>query len=265
MGRIVARDTGAGAAMYDMLYLVDSRVIPDPDVLTTFARIGYQPNIGGDHHLDKYRSPFDTLFYLIRRKTYRPYYPQYLYEDGRDFYYIDEGNFDETPKGMSSVFISKELFLSAIPEDKGKMVNDDTRLLREIVKKTRILRHSDVKVTYLQRTGFLEVMRHIYERGPRFADYYLGKDGRYRKVGLTTLLWVAIFFIAGFFNTDIVLLGVVMILALYTISAFWLAENLRDFCIVLSLLPPISLSFGAGVLKGILIGEFTRVFCKIDQ
>ena len=100
-------------------------------------KICYQKNIGGEEYLDKYRSLFDTLFYLVRRKVYKPYYPQYLYEEGKEYYYIDETNFDDAPKGMSSVFISKGLFLSSVPKDKGRLVNDDTRLFKEIVRRKR--------------------------------------------------------------------------------------------------------------------------------
>lgn len=248
-GRIIAREIGARVAKYDMLYFVDARIIPDEGVLSTFVRIAYQPNIGGEEYLDKYRSLFDTFFYIIRRKIYKPYYPQFLYEEGAEYYYIDETNFDETPKGMSSVFISKELFLSAIPEDKGKMINDDTRLLREIIKQKKILRHSDVKITYLQRTGFWEVMRHIYERGPRFADYYLKKGGNYRKPYLIALICLPTLIFAGAFNTGFLWYLILFMSAASVFCSIWLAENVKDFIVAFLLLPPVMFAFSLGILK----------------
>lgn len=249
-GRIIAREVGARAAKYELLYFVDARIIPDKSALNSFVRIGYQPNIGGEEYLDKYRSLFDTLFYLVRRKVYKPYYPQYLYEEGKDYYYIDEENFDDTPKGMSNVFISKELFLSSVPEDKGKMVSDDTRLFREIVKKKKILRHSDIRFTYLQRTGFREVMRHIFERGPRFADYYLAESGKHKTIYLTILFCVILFTLSGAFYTKIFLAGLTMLLIINIVVAVWFAENIRDFFIAFFLLPPVAAAFAFGVLKG---------------
>jgi len=249
VGRIIAREIGARVARHDTLYFVDSRIIPDPDVLTSFVRIGYQPNIGGEEYLEKYRSLFDAFFYLVRRKIYKPYYPQYFYEEGADYYYIDEMNFNNAPKGMSNMFISRELFLSAIPKDKCKMINDDTRLFKEIVGKKRILRHSDIRFKYLQRTGFQEVIKHIYERGPRFADYYLASGGKYRAVYLVGLAGMVFFLLFSMFRPALFLLGGMALILLNIAVSVWLMENRRDFFIAFLLLLPVSAAFCLGILK----------------
>lgn len=247
MGRIAAREAGARAAISDLLLFVDSRyIIQGKDFLKSMTLIGYQPLFPVAIE-KKYDTPFHTLFYLMRKKWYKPYYP---FDDYPQEFWIDEDNFDKVPKGMSVILIDKSLFLSCVPEEKGKMVNDDTSLLREVVEKERILRHSDIKVTYLQRTGFWDVMRHIYERGPRFADYYLKRGGRYRGAFLAGLSVAFLLIVMAVFWPKLILFYAIGLILLNILNALWLSESLYDFFVVLSLFPTVALAFGLGVLKG---------------
>lgn len=251
-GRVIARETGAYAASNNLLFYIDSRSIAEPDVLKKTAEIGYQPLGGGDWGIDeerRYNSFFDTFFYLLRRKKYRGYFPQYAYPDKSPFFYLDENNFNEGPKGMTCFLVDKKLFLSSLPACKGKDVNDDTRILREIVKKKKIMRHSDVKFTYLQRAAFREVMRHIYERGPRFADYYLRKGRESRKKYIAMLLGVFVFFVSAFFYPKLFVFGILGMLIGNIFIAIWLSDNLKDFFASFCLLPPVATAFAIGVLK----------------
>lgn len=252
MGRIVARESGAIAAKNELLLFIDSRyILQGNDFLKRIVETGYQP-IFPVAIEKKYGNPFNTFFYLIRKKWYKPYYP---FDDYPREFWIDGANFDSVPKGMSVVLIDRDLFLSSIPHEKGKMVNDDTRLLREVISRKKILRHSDIKVTYIQRTGFREVMRHLYERGPRFADYYLKKGGRYRKTCLTIMWLSLIFILAGFFSPEVLLLGMSGLLLMDIGVGIWLAEDIKDFFIVLIYLPLIASAFGGGILRGMLSNE----------
>jgi len=64
-GLIVARETGARAANYDLLVFNDVRAVPDSNHLRNIDALGYQPvNVGYKAH-DKRRSPFDRLFYVL--------------------------------------------------------------------------------------------------------------------------------------------------------------------------------------------------------
>lgn len=251
MGRIIVRETGARAASNNLLFFVDSRVITEPDVLKRASEVGYQPLVGGDWNERelKYRSNFDAFFYLLRKKIYRGYYPQNEYPDKMPFHYINSENFEETHKGMTAFLIERDLFLSSLGDDKGKHANDDTKVLKEIVKKKDIMRHSDVRLTYLQRTGFRVAMRHIYERGPRFADYYLAKGGRYRIPYMIALFGVFAFLVNGISYPRLLLYGAAGLFLMGAIFAVWLAENIRDFFIAASLLPPIAAAFALGVLR----------------
>lgn len=245
-GRIVARETGARAAKYDLLLFVDSRyLLHGNDFLKRMASISYQPLFPVATE-EKYGGSFNTLFYLMRKKWYKPYYPFEKYP--REFW-INKENYDKSPKGMSVVLIDKALFLSSIPYEKGKMVNDDTRLLREVVKKGNILRHFEIKVTYLQRSRYWDVMKHIYERGPRFADYYLTDGGTHKAIYSALLVCVILFILSGAFYPKVFYYAPVVLLTINSIAAIYIAEDLKDFFIVFFLLPLIAGAFFLGVFK----------------
>lgn len=246
-GRLIARERGAQAARYDILLLIDSRVIASQDLLKQIARINYQPLLAGELGEDKYRSPFDTLFYLIRRTVYAPYYPQ---KDWGEELWIDEGNFDKVPKGTTCLVCSRQLFLQSLPDKKDKSVNDDIHLIRAIIKDRKLLRHTALRVIYLQRTGWKVVLSHIYERGPRFADYYLRGSSRYYNLWRGGLLLLSVVFTIGLVFPPVWCYFFGGVLICLAGVAVFLSENIKDFVIVLTHLPLVALAFLAGIIKG---------------
>ncbi len=247
-GRIIARERGAKEAKYDNLLFVDARVVVARDILRQAVKINYQPVMAGDLCEDKYRSPFDTLFYLIRRKVYAPYFPQTKW--GRQLW-IDKDNFDSnTPKGTTCIFCGRELFLKSVPQRTGKTVSDDILLLRRMVERRKLLRHTALRVNYLQRTDWKSVLGHIYQRGPFFNDYYLRTPHKYHTVWRIGVLGTLLFLGLGLCSSIFILYGLLALGLALLASALFLSENLRDFVIVLFYLPLIALTFTAGIIKG---------------
>lgn len=249
-GRIVARETGARAAKYDLLMFNDVRVIPERELLKKVKQRGYQPLIPDVQDYEGERGGFKRLFYLLRRKIYWPYYP--LSQTTGELW-IGPENFDDVPKGTGNFVCSKELWLAAQPKDKGKQINDDTRILANIVKRRRILKSSEIQVRYLQRTDFKSVVHHIFERGPRFADYYLVPGSRY--YGWYLLIWVMLAVAVGLavYRPQLLLVEGALGLAGFIGLAVYLSDEMQDFFVVLTFFPPVLIAFGFGVLWGKLI------------
>lgn len=246
-GRVIAREKGACAASYDNLLFVDARVIVAQNILAQIARINYQPLMAGEQGEDKYRSPFDTLFYLIRKRIYAPYYPQ---RNWGEELWISQDNFDKAPKGLTIFFCSRQFFLQSLPQTKGKTVNDDTRILKAMVGERKLLRHTDLKITYLQRTHWREVLRHIYERGPRFADYYLGGASRYYNLWQAGLFLFFAFFSLSLFFPPFFYYGLLALGFGLLCVGLILSENVKDLSIVLIYFPLVCVTFIAGIIKG---------------
>ena len=245
MGRVVARETGARNANHDLLLFIDSRCVASNDLLATLEQIAYQPVISG--HIVRTsdisrKNRYEQVIDLFRLK---------YYSDSRvKEYWIDGENFDRSPKGTTCLFISRELFLECQPPSKGRHVNDDTRILKEVVKRKPILRHQDVKIEYHGRSDSKSALKHIFYRGPRFQDYYLCRGGIYYGyftgsiiVGLASVTIGIIFPRAWIYYSLALALGIFG-------AAFYLSKNVKDFFIVLLYLPLITITFITGILYG---------------
>lgn len=249
-GRVIARETGAKAANYENLLFVDSRVIVDSEILQNLCKLGYSPAMAGDLNHNKYKSDYDTIFYLIRKKIYSPYFPQTEYAQEL---YIDENNFKKAPKGTTCFFISKELFFKTTPERKAKSTSDDTILMRNIVfrESKRILRHTSLKIEYLQRVND-NIFDWIHHRGKLWADFYLQDWNKYSFTYLILHILLVNFLFKG--------LGplILFLLVILVGVSFFLSEDKKDFKILFSSLPKLSFYFYLGTLKKLYQKVFER-------
>lgn len=247
-GRIVARETGAREARCDTLVFVDSRVLVPRDFLSTIHRIGVFPLMPGDCGERKYGSCFETLAWCFRRRRYHPYFPQ---DAQHRELWIEPANFDRAPKGTTAFVCDRALFLECLPPIREKWVNDDIWMLKAMVARTRLLRHYDLKILYEQRTGFVPALRHLYDRGPRYASFYL-RPGQPQRIMWTSATACLLFFaICSILTPGWILVESVLFLAATIGIAFWLKETPRDFFRIVWLLPFVAAAFWLGTLRGI--------------
>jgi len=175
--------------------------------------------------------------------------------------FIDSSNFDNTPKGTTALYIPKDIFIRASMaiEYENKYVSEDTKLLLYVVKEgNRIFRNPDFVITYLQRFGLKDNVVHLYERGPRFVDYYYGRHKTYTY--LINLSLVFILFLVGLVCLDVITFTLLLLIlfSLHTSFSALVGENIRKKCILFFLFPVIALSFGCGVIKGLWIRAFQK-------
>jgi len=252
-GWIIARETGAKNAKYDNLLFIDSRCAAIKEVLKNIKKINYQPIVGNP--LVNFRKSNLARFNLLFRKKLYPHY----FGENFEPVFIAENNFDGIPKGTTIFFCDKKLFLSSQPRMKKKLASDDIKLLWNIVRRAKILKHPDVKIVYSPRTSLQEEIKHTFERGPRFLDYYFNlKKKRF---------WFFIFLPLSMLSSMIVLLLINLtkflhllwfLAILWILVSIWLAENIKDFFIVMAYLPIIGFSFELGILKGLLFKLFRK-------
>lgn len=247
-GRLRAREKGARAAQADLLLFVDARVLLPANALQVLEALDYEPIMGGTATLNvQDGTALDRFLYLVRKRIYAPYYPQ---STAFPLITLTPQNFARVPKGMGALLIDKTRFLAALPEDRSHSVNDDTRMLAAIVKDKEIRVPRDLAIVYQHRQDPWAAYRHLYERGPLFADFHLRPRGRYYP------FWVLCMLLALAVATGMVLapkLALWMVagvaLAFLAISV-WLAEKPGDVFRVLTVLPAVSTLFGLGILKG---------------
>ena len=245
-GRIVARNTGARAARFETLIFNDARVIPELDLLAKVHSRNYEPLLPAVDAYDGSPWGFARFFHLLRCRLYSKYYHTM---NKTEEYFITPDNFDSVPKGTTNFICDRTLWLKSQLPEIDRYTNDDTRILRQIVGERPILKTHAACVTYRPRTDFRDVMIHTYERGPRFADYYLRPGGKY--FFLYLLIWFLILLSLAAVIFSPVLKGPVLTgLALgFLCLVVYLSRTWRDLLVVGFCLPAVVLSFGLGILK----------------
>jgi len=247
-GRLRAREKGARAAQADRLLFVDARVLLPANALQVLAALDYEPVIGGTATLNvQDGSTLDRFLYLLRKRIYAPYYPQ---SEAFPLITLTPQNFARVPKGMGALLIDKSRFLAALPEDRSRFISDDTRMFAAIVKDKAIQVPRDLAIVYQHRQNSRAAYRHIYERGPLFADFQLRPGGRYYTFWLVCVLAALAGVISIALLPQVALWTVASIVLGFLAVSVWLAEKPRDVVRVFPVLPTVSLLFGLGILKG---------------
>jgi len=254
MGRVVARESGARRAQYEDLLFVDARVEVSKEILIKLHGLNYSPVIAGGLCDEKYKSGYETFFYLVRKKVYSPYYPQEKYSKEL---YIDEANFFKAPKGTTCFFVKRELFLKSLPESKAKDTSDDTKIMHSIVfkNKTRILRHTEVAIKYHQRTE-TNINSWIHHRGRIWADHYLSFINKY------SILYALVTLLALILIVKNLMFAIMFVFLFFLLISIYLSEEKKDFIIIMKTLPPLAVLFYAGTLEKLykrLIGSFSKI------
>ena len=189
---------------------------------------------------------------MVRRFLYRPYFGSTIPD-----LYIDAENFDRIPKGFCPFFCDKQRLLRNLPEDKSSYANDDTRIFRNIIKEKKIWKVNDCAAEYLERATLSIMIEHIYMRGPRFVDYYLGKKTRYGLFLYGVLAWpilLLVFGVAAFF-LPVILIPVLLVGIGFI---FLLCQSLMDIVSLFIVGPSILVAFTAGVYKGVWMEIFGK-------
>lgn len=252
-GRIIARVTGAQNAKTPRILFVDTRITVAPDFLSHVRDLSDKPALIGELHRkeNKYKTLFDTVFYLIRRRYYGPRY--FPLQD--DELVITEENIKRAPKGTAILLIDRDLFIKLTPERTDRNVNDDTLLFHNLIKREGIplVRTKKLFFEYSQRTDMKQFTPWLFDRGTRFADFYF-RPGGYLFIPFLLTVVFALAVIAGAVVAAVYAPGLLAyiggaVLVLYVALCVWLSENPRDFITLFAMLPLILAIFGAGVVK----------------
>lgn len=252
-GRAFTRLEGARESSYAHLLFVDSRVIIDRDALVAIGES--EEPIQLPRVIKGVDSIWGNALNSLRRLAFRNFY------QNKATNFIDLSNFDNTPKGTTAIFVPKDLFIRATMaiEYESKYVSEDTKLLLFIVREgNRIFLNPAFSITYLQRSGFKNNVIHLYQRGPRFVDYYYGRHKIYTLI-INLALVFSVFLVSVIcLNGISIPLLFLILFCLHTGFAALVGQSLRNKCILFFLFPIIALSFGSGIAKGLWIKLWRR-------
>jgi glycosyltransferase involved in cell wall biosynthesis len=252
-GRSIARLEGAKAAKYGNILFMDAKCEILPDALKAIKKINYSPI--NPLILQKKNNIFDLFFYILRRAFYKKNFGENFAEQ-----YINKKNFDSMAKGTTMFFCDKKLFLKSQPSNiNSKNNSDDTALLANIVKKKPILATPLVRCWYNTRGSFIQNIRHIFNRGPKFVDYYYVPSRKHFWLINSVFVFILLV-IYRVFSREIsagnILSGLVL---LDIFLALYVARGLKEFLVFLLLFPVFSAIFMLGVIKGVFLKFFSKL------
>ncbi len=255
-GRFEARISGAKLANFDQLLFVDDRVRLSKKYFEVLQNINKDIAMANVLEVDTEKTNVvsKTLYYL-RRKIYGSKFGK----DSTD-YQINKSNFETLPKGTTSIWITKQVFLDACGQvahnrkQSKKYVNDDTKILRAIVDKDHnIFRPAKLLVYYQPRDNLGVAIGHLFGRGMRFADYYLKPGTRFFPVLALAYLVPVIIITELLLKPGLLYITLISIIVLVALTALAISRSLKEFAISLAGLSLIGLVFTLGIWKSAIL------------
>lgn len=235
-GRLRARLNGINASKYENLVLLDSRLLVDPMALVqlesalqerkvkmVIAKILFaKSNLLGIF--------WDGIAKIVWRKYYKNEHDVIL----------TIKNFDLYPKGTTFLYVDKQTILHSyelLTENQlqNTNTNDDTLIIKSIVKKKEVLLSKTMIGLYFPRTNLKSFLRHAKHRGYVASDGYFGQGtiGRNRLVPASILLAVlaviSLWFSPIFFLLVFLAIGIEFYIYKITSFRHLLSLNLYSF------------------------------------
>lgn len=247
-GLFVTRLLAAKKAKGSFITFVDKQTRPYPDYITQLLKQNW-PLVVGNPVMDKSRSSWDRLLYLLRKKLYYPYFgtefPDLTLSPTQYQQFKNKG-------GGGALLVKREWFIQAATSlSAGKHRNDDSLLITRLTQLSPLRKTAKAKILYLNRTGFLENLAHLFWRGPKFIDFYLWPWNRYSPYIFGGLALLLLQPLLAFAFPPLFIIEIGGMVAVFVALALWLSEEVEDIPPTLILLPITVVSFALGCLLGI--------------
>jgi glycosyltransferase involved in cell wall biosynthesis len=250
IGLAQSRYDGARAATGRFLTFIDKKLRPDTDYLASLLSKKYNFVIG-NVYMDKTRSPWDRMLVLIRKKLYFPYF-NHPFDDIK----LDQKTYSsfKNKGGGGVMLVMRSHYLEVTGSiKKSKHISDDSLIIVKLLELEPLLKTASAKALYLNRTGFNDNLRHLYERGPKFVDYYTKPGTRFFPAIIAFIFLLLADIVLAFFAPIVLQYELLTAILLLILLSIYLAEEPLDFVTCLWLFPIIFVAFASGILKGLVM------------
>ncbi len=245
-GRFMARYHGAVAAKYDRLLFVDDRArLADGYFEAVMASSSdvLIPTV-----IDEPSNIINYTVGLIRKRLYPP--------PSSTMHVITSENFDMTAKGTTSLWVKKDYFIAACKVlKKGavdlRAVSDDTKLLLLLLPMGVMVKSAEAKLGYMARKSKIDELQHIFQRGPKFIDFYFTPGTRYYPYIVCLLAVVVIMSVLLLLYPVYLWYGMLLFGLACVVIAVYLAKTPVEVFGVAGSMAAIVLCFCLGVVKGL--------------
>lgn len=255
-GRFLARWAGIQKATEDYILLLDSRVLLDPDSLSYVESQIRESNSAFIWNAYVRTDESCSLPGLFWDVPTRMFWGDFLQNPHKVSF--GEKDFDKYPKGTGCLLLERSLLIDSYkevwPEGNSALVSDDTKLLRNLVKRQEIILDPGFLAYYRPRISMKSFVSHTFQRGTLFVDSYAGTSIS-RKVFIALMALLPILFIV-LASTGLIWPIVFAILALLLVPASLGAirrASPKSLYSYLLLVVPFGILFWAGLIRGIFV------------
>jgi glycosyltransferase involved in cell wall biosynthesis len=250
-GRFVARLEGARAARGDRLLFLDSRLELPADFGERLARVADEhANVVGVVDIDVTRNSFCLYWDRSHRLLFWRHY-----RDTRAPLVLTLENYDRYLKGTTLFLCSRARWIEACETFAGEPpLNDDTYLMKEIVRREPIVVHPGLRAGWVPREDLSSFLARLWERGPSFVEYHVfaHRGPLFVAVmgGLAALAGWLVLLAAAPRAALAAALGAVLLVAL---SAAAMARGPGELLRLAPMQVAVVAVFGAGILRGLAV------------
>jgi glycosyltransferase involved in cell wall biosynthesis len=248
-GVFVNRWIGAQAAKTSKLLFLDSRItLPAATGLFIKDRFANLTSLCAVVDIDASKNIFN-LYWLRSHEALFRRREQDLLKGPIE---IRPENFDQYVVGTTGFFCSRSVFLE--PFLGAHVYNDDTHLMKAMSAREPILIHPQFRIHWEPRDRASEFLKHLYHRGPGFAEYHVFEKRGALFYGLVCgilflLMVLALLIVAPLQGLIVLAVGLLMAAA----STLLFAKSLKEFIELAPLHVGVLAAFGFGAIRGIAV------------
>jgi glycosyltransferase involved in cell wall biosynthesis len=256
-GRFLARYRGAVAAIGDLVLFLDSRNYINSEFTHALKKLITEHQVLIGHvDIDVTRNVYCLYWDRSHRRIFAKHF-----RDSQRRLWITKENYDQYLKG-TTVFVSpRSLFLeccSSFLQDPP--LNDDTVLLKEVVKRQPLLLDPSLRITWVPRENSRDFLKRMWERGPSFVEYHVFKhQGVFFYVVLAGLVGVFCFLIGLIIMPGVSLGALLFGLSAVGLSVFTFSRSPLEAVKMMPLHIAVVLTFGTAILYGLYVNLTRQV------
>lgn len=250
-GHFQARYMGAKAAKASKVFFIDARVTLTDHSKSVLPYLAEQyPAMSANIDIDVKKN----IFCLYWQRSHEAIFSR-TYKASRDVNVITAQNYDQHRIGTTCFYCSRDKFIQVCEPYLGQRIfSDDTLVQKDLVALEPITMHPDFRIWWEPRDEAKKFLKHLYARGPGFAEYHIFK----RRGWLFYAFLCGVLFCAGdlilFFYEPLWALGLIALVLLAMASTtLFMARSVKEFLILAPLHTASMIAYGLGAIKGIFI------------
>lgn len=250
-GHFQARYLGARAAKTKTIFFIDARVTLMDHSLKVLPQLAKQyPAMSANIDIDVNKN----IYCLYWQRSHEAIFNR-AYKANKGINVVTAENYDQQRIGTTCFFCSRDKFVQVCEKYLHlRIYSDDTLIQKDLVALEPIVVHPEFRVWWEPRDRAKAFLKHLYIRGPGFAEYHIFKKRGWLFyaflsgiVVLIGVLWLLIF--EPFWALSLIAL---VLLAMASTTAL-IAKSVKEFLVLAPLHTASMISYGIGAINGIRI------------